>query len=141
MSFSDLLKMSLSSLWRRKLRTVLTVLGVVVGTASIMVMISLGLGLSKSNMEQIEQYGGLTTITVYPNENGGGMNYGGGGMAVSAESGSSGSAGNEPIRINDTMMETLASHGSRGARLPGSLHLSHCQVWKMGSLSEYSGYE
>lgn len=53
MSFSDLLKMSLSSLWRRKLRTVLTVLGVVVGTASIMVMISLGLGLSKSNMEQI----------------------------------------------------------------------------------------
>lgn len=67
MSFSDLLKMSLSSLWRRKLRTVLTVLGVVVGTASIMVMISLGLGLSKSNMEQIEQYGGLTTITVYPN--------------------------------------------------------------------------
>ena len=43
MSFSDLLKMSLSSLWRRKLRTFLTVLGVVVGTASIMVMISLGL--------------------------------------------------------------------------------------------------
>ena len=68
MSFSDLLKMSLSSLWRRKLRTVLTVLGVVVGTASIMVMISLGLGLSKSNMEQIEQYGGLTTITVYEME-------------------------------------------------------------------------
>lgn len=109
MSFSDLLKMSLSSLWRRKLRTVLTVLGVVVGTASIMVMISLGLGLSKSNMEQIEQYGGLTTITVYPNENGGGMHYGGGGMAMTAESGSSGSADNEPIRINDTMMETLAA--------------------------------
>ena len=60
-----------------------------------MVMISLGLGLSKSNMEQIEQYGGLTTITVYPNENGGGMNYGGGGMAMTAGSGSSGSAGNE----------------------------------------------
>lgn len=103
MSFSDLLKMSLSSLWRRKLRTVLTVLGVVVGTASIMVMISLGLGLSKSNMEQIEQYGGLTTITVYPNESGGG------GRAMSAESSMSGSADNEPIRINDTMMETLAA--------------------------------
>ena len=56
----DLLRMSLSSLWRRKLRTVLTVLGVVVGTASIVVMISLGLGLNKSSMEQIEQYGGLT---------------------------------------------------------------------------------
>ena len=109
MSFSDLLKMSLSSLWRRKLRTVLTVLGVVVGTASIMVMISLGLGLSKSNMEQIEQYGGLTTITVYPNENGGGMYYSGSGMAASSmEGGASGSGSNEPIRINDAMITTLS---------------------------------
>ncbi len=109
MSFSDLLKMSLSSLWRRKLRTVLTVLGVVVGTASIMVMISLGLGLSKSNMEQIEQYGGLTTITVYPNENGGGMYYSDSGMAASSmEGGASGSGSNEPIRINDAMITTLS---------------------------------
>ena len=70
MSYVDLLRMSLSSLWRRKLRTVLTVLGVVVGTASIVVMISLGLGLNKASMEQIEQYGGLTTVTGYPNEGG-----------------------------------------------------------------------
>ena len=49
-----------------------------------------------------------TTITVYPNENGGGMNYGGGGMAMSAESGMSGSADNEPIRINDAMIKTLS---------------------------------
>ena len=38
MKFSDLLKMSLSSLWRRKLRTILTILGVIIGTASIVVM-------------------------------------------------------------------------------------------------------
>lgn len=65
MRFFDLLRMSSSNLLRRKLRTVLTVLGVVIGTASIVVMISLGLGLQKSSMEQIEQYGGLTTINVY----------------------------------------------------------------------------
>ena len=64
MRFIDLLRMSVSNLWRRKLRTFLTVLGVIIGTASIVVMISLGLGLSKSTMEQIEQSGGLTTITV-----------------------------------------------------------------------------
>lgn len=69
MRFFDLLRMSSSNLLRRKLRTILTVLGVVIGTASIVVMISLGLGLQKSSMEQIEQYGGLTTINVY--------NYGG----------------------------------------------------------------
>ncbi len=71
MRLIDLLRMSVSSLWRRKLRTFLTVLGVVIGTASIVVMISLGLGLSKSSMEQIEQSGGLTTINVYENYNGG----------------------------------------------------------------------
>ena len=65
MSVVDLLKMSLSSLWRRKLRTILTILGVVIGTASIVVMISLGLGLNRSMMEQIEEYGGITTINEY----------------------------------------------------------------------------
>ncbi len=64
MKFLDLLRMSSSNLLRRKLRTALTVLGVVIGTASIVVMISLGLGLQKSSMEQIEKYGGLTTISV-----------------------------------------------------------------------------
>lgn len=101
MSWKDLFRMSLSSLWRRKLRTILTMLGVVVGTASIVVMISLGLGLQKANMEQIEQYGGLTTITVYGGDT---YVYYGDGMAVSGESEST-----EPVRIDDAMMETLAS--------------------------------
>ena len=35
MRWSDLLRMSINSLQRRKLRTFLTVLGVVIGTASI----------------------------------------------------------------------------------------------------------
>ena len=94
--------MSLSSLWRRKLRTILTMLGVVVGTASIVVMISLGLGLQRASMKQIEQYGGLTTITVYSGDNG--YYYYDGGMAVSE----SGSDSNEPVRINDSMIETLS---------------------------------
>ena len=65
MRFLDLLRMSSSSLWKRKVRTILTVLGVVVGTASIVVMISLGLGLNRATLAEIEKYGGLTTINVY----------------------------------------------------------------------------
>ena len=65
MKFFDLLRMSSSNLWKRKVRTVLTVLGVVIGVASIVVMISLGLGLSRSMMEQYESWGSLTQITVY----------------------------------------------------------------------------
>ena len=40
MNWNDLLRMSINSLRRRKLRTFLTVLGVLIGTASIVVMIS-----------------------------------------------------------------------------------------------------
>ncbi len=65
MKFLDLLRMSSSNLWKRKVRTILTVLGVVIGVASIVVMISLGLGLSRSLMEEYESYGSLTEITVY----------------------------------------------------------------------------
>ena len=64
MRWIDLLRMSISSLRRRKLRTFLTVLGVVIGTASIVVMISLGLGLQQSMYEEVEQSGGTTSLTV-----------------------------------------------------------------------------
>ena len=64
MKFLDLLRMSSGNLWKRKVRTVLTVLGVVIGVASIVVMVSLGLGLSKSLMEQYESYGSLTQVEV-----------------------------------------------------------------------------
>ena len=51
MRFFDLLIMSINNLRRRKLRTGLTVLGVVIGTASIVVMVSLGIGLKENTVE------------------------------------------------------------------------------------------
>ena len=67
MKFSDLLRMSINNLRRRKLRTGLTVLGVVIGTASIVVMVSLGIGLKEITVEQYESSGSLTKIEVYRN--------------------------------------------------------------------------
>lgn len=64
MKFRDMLRMSSVNLWKRKIRTLLTVLGVVIGTASIVVMVSLGLGLSRASLAEIEQYGGITTVAV-----------------------------------------------------------------------------
>ena len=75
MRWSDLLRMSASSLKRRKLRTFLTVLGVVIGTASIVVMISLGLGLQQAMYEQVEQSGGTRSITVTGKQSGGMVYY------------------------------------------------------------------
>ena len=64
MSSLDLIRMGIKNLWRRKLRTFLTVLGVIIGTTSIIVMLSLGFGMKEANQNQIEQMGSLTTITV-----------------------------------------------------------------------------
>ena len=65
MKILDLLTMSVNNLRRRKLRTLLTVLGVVIGTASIVVMVSLGIGLKEMQMELVSSYGSMTAIDVY----------------------------------------------------------------------------
>lgn len=65
MKISDILGMSLTNLWRRKTRTILTVLGVIIGTSSIVVMLSLGIGLKQSMLEQVGTAGGLTEIMVF----------------------------------------------------------------------------
>lgn len=64
MKFIDMLQTSAVNLWKRKLRSALTIMGVVIGVASIMVMISLGLGLSRSMMDEYSSYGSMTQITV-----------------------------------------------------------------------------
>lgn len=65
MKWSDLFSLSLANLWRRKLRTILTIVGVMIGTCSIVVMVSLGLGINKSIEEEYARQGSLTTIELY----------------------------------------------------------------------------
>lgn len=64
MSSFDMISMAIRNLWKRKLRTFLTVLGVVIGTASIVVMISVGIGMNEGYKEQLSQMGSLNVITV-----------------------------------------------------------------------------
>ena len=64
MSTSDMIKMALRNLWKRKLRTFLTILGVVIGTASIVVMVSIGIGMNESFQQQVEEWGSLQVINV-----------------------------------------------------------------------------
>ena len=46
MKWSDLIRLAATNLWRRKLRSVLTMIGVMIGTASIVVMVSLGIAMN-----------------------------------------------------------------------------------------------
>ena len=73
----DLISMCFRNLFRRKMRTILTVLGVVIGTCAIIVTISLGLGMTKIQEDALAQMGDLTKIEIY--------NYGGGGGSGSSE--------------------------------------------------------
>ena len=78
----DLILMGVKNLWRRKLRTFLTVLGVIIGTSSIIVMLSLGFGLSQAFEDQVAQWGDLTTINVHQRWNDPSMPTPGGGKDV-----------------------------------------------------------
>ena len=64
MRTSDILIMGLKNLSRRKARTILTVLGVVIGSLSIIIMRSIGYGMENNFETQVMQQGGLTTIYV-----------------------------------------------------------------------------
>lgn len=60
----DLLQLARKNLWRRKIRTFLTTLGVLIGTTSIVVMLSLGIGLNDMQRKNMESWGSLTMIRV-----------------------------------------------------------------------------
>ena len=60
-----MIKMTLQNLTRRKSRTILTVLGVVVGCCAIVTMMSMGFGGQNSQQIMLEGMGDLTLIQVY----------------------------------------------------------------------------
>ena len=71
MNNNDLLSMAFRNLKRRKVRSLLSIVGVVIGTTSIVVMLSLGIGLNEGNKKQVEKYENLHIIQVM---NPGGVN-------------------------------------------------------------------
>lgn len=87
MKFLDIIGMSAGNLWRRKLRTFLTVLGVMIGTASIVTMVSLGIGLKATIMKEMSSYGSMTQVEVYY------YSYGG---------------DNSDLRLDDDAIETIS---------------------------------
>lgn len=65
MSRRDLVRVCLQNLLRHKARTFLTVMGVVLGCCSVIIMISIGIGMKKSQEQALSMMGDLTVISVY----------------------------------------------------------------------------
>lgn len=87
MRFLDLVRLIADNLNRRKGRVALTAIGVVIGTAAVIVLVSLATGLQKSATSQLWGISDLSLIQVYPNYDMGD------GMAVKAGGGGGGGGG------------------------------------------------
>jgi putative ABC transport system permease protein len=94
MKFFDLLGIIVDNLGRRKGRVVLTAVGVIIGTASVVLLVSLAIGFQMDTNSRLGNIADLTTITVYPDYSGGGG--GGGGMVVMAAPGGGGGSASQP---------------------------------------------
>ncbi|SHI59201.1 ABC transporter permease [Lutispora thermophila] len=67
MNSIDVISMGLRNMWRRKTRTILTVLGVIIGTSSIVIMLSLGIAMNENFKKEVESMGSLNIIEVSRN--------------------------------------------------------------------------
>ncbi len=70
MTPKDIFRTCVRNLLRRKARTMLTVLGVVIGCCSIVIMVSIGIGMKESQERMLAQMGDLTIINVTPQQSG-----------------------------------------------------------------------
>jgi len=81
MNKRELIRLSWENLWRMKFRTILTIIGVVIGTSSIIVMVSIGNGAQRSITSELSGIGSITTLQVYPDLSSMGMTGLSGGKA------------------------------------------------------------
>lgn len=69
MRFIDYIKLSLKNLWRRKLRTFLTILAVLIGALAVVSLVSVALSAKRVFISQLEAVGAFTQVTVVPSAN------------------------------------------------------------------------
>ena len=104
----DLLRLIFGNLGRRKARVALTAIGVVIGTAAVVILVSLAIGLQRSANEQLYGIGDLTQIQVSPSFGGEGVVFGpGGGKPV----GGGGSTGETTLLTNSVLNDLRAIPG------------------------------
>lgn len=67
MKINDLINICIHNLFRHKSRTILTILGVIIGCASVVTMISFGIGMRISQESMLSEMGDLRLINIYSN--------------------------------------------------------------------------
>lgn len=93
MKWIDLIRLSFMNLWRRKMRTVLTMVGAMIGTASIVVMVSLGIGINQGYIDSLSDSGELTSIEL---------------NSMTYYSGYMGSDGQNAVKLDDSLIRKIS---------------------------------
>lgn len=118
MKFLDLLRLILGNLSRRKARVALTAIGVVIGTAAVVILVSLGIGLQKSATDQLYGIGDLTLIDVMPAYGGGFGGGGGGYYGPVVQSAGDSSQPQEPILLTYSVIDQIRAISGVQAVIP-----------------------
>ena len=136
MGFFDLISLILDNLGRRKARVALTAVGVIIGTAAVVVLVSLAIGLQRNATQQLGGIGDLTQIQVMPNFGGGP----GGPMAVQAVGGKGGAGGPAPEQklITEQTLSELALLSNVEAVIPRD-YLQASAMIQYNRLESYVG--
>jgi putative ABC transport system permease protein len=137
MGIIDLISLIIENLARRKARVALTAVGVIIGTAAVVVLVSLAIGLQKNATQQLYGIGDLTQIQVYPNyeqamvmsSTGGG---GGGGM------GGKGGIPSVQTLITDDTIDQLSSIPGVVSVIPRD-YIQGSAIFKYNRLESYAG--
>lgn len=66
MTFLDSSQLALANLWRTRLRTVLTTLGVIIGIGALVSMVSFGVGMQKNVTDQLREHDLFRSLEVTP---------------------------------------------------------------------------
>jgi len=105
MKLLDIVRLIFGNLNHRKGRVALTAVGVVIGTAAVVILVSLAIGLQKNANEQLYGIGDLTEIQVSPAYSEGMVVYSSGGGGGSKPS--SGSSPQAPKLLTNRALEDL----------------------------------
>jgi putative ABC transport system permease protein len=128
MGFFDLVALIFDNLGRRKARVALTAVGVVIGTAAVVVLVSLAIGLQRNANEQLGGIGDLTQIQVMPNY---GESFGPG--PIPQSSGGSVVSGNQVLITDQSLREFEA--------LPGVTAVIPRDYLQLGAMLQYERLE
>lgn len=109
MRFFDYIKTAFKNLRRQKSRTILTIIAIVIGSLSVIIMLSLVISARRVMIKQLESIGGFTLITVTGSEN-----MGGGGNLFDVN----GSSDSDAKKLDDAVVTQLKKMDHVAAATP-----------------------